>query len=145
MILSVKKPCIPAPRSLALAITLACAALTTHAGKPPQLEKPMAGPRATPLRVTWLYISPDTSSQKVDRVQIGREMVVAEHSGSWLRVYANTDIQEARQKDAPEFGRDEVPPPISGWMEARRCGHRNNAQRRPGADGRGGQSGVAGQ
>ncbi len=119
MILSVKKPCIPAPRSLALAITLACAALTTHAGKPPQLEKPMAGPRATPLRVTWLYISPDTSSQKVDRVQIGREMVVAEHSGSWLRVYANTDIQEARQKDAPEFGRDEVPPPISGWMEAK--------------------------
>jgi hypothetical protein len=41
----------------------------------------MAGPRATALRVTWLYISPDTSSQKVDRVQIGREMVVAEHSG----------------------------------------------------------------
>ena len=69
--------------------------------KPQQLEKPMAGPRATALRVTWLYISPDTSSQKVDRVQIGREMVVAEHSGPWLRVYANTDIQEAHQKDAP--------------------------------------------
>jgi hypothetical protein len=46
-------------------------------------------------------------------------MVVAEHSGPWLRVYANTDIQEARQKDAPQFGRDEVTPPISGWMEAK--------------------------
>jgi hypothetical protein len=79
----------------------------------------MAGPRATVLRVTWLYISPDTSSQKVDRVQIGREMVVAEHSGPWLRVYANTDIYEARLNDAPEIGHDEVPPPISGWMEAR--------------------------
>jgi hypothetical protein len=94
-------------------------ALPALAGKKPQLEKPMAGPRATPLRVTWLYISPDAASQKVDRVQIGREMVVAEKSGAWLRVYANTDIQEARQKDAPIVGHDEVTPPISGWMEAR--------------------------
>ena len=119
MIFSVMKLRIPAPRSLALALALACATLHALAAKPPQLEKPMAGPRATPLRVTWLYITPDPSSQKVDRVQIGREMVVAEHSGPWLRVYANTDIQEARQKDAPQFGRDEVTPPISGWMEAK--------------------------
>jgi hypothetical protein len=81
--------------------------------------KPMAGPRATPLRVTWLYISPDTGAQKVDRVQIGREMVVAEKSGPWLRVYANTDVQEIQdQRDAPLYGND-TPPPISGWMEAR--------------------------
>ena len=38
----------------------------------------MAGPRATALRVTRSMWPPDTSSQKVDRVQIGREMVVAE-------------------------------------------------------------------
>ena len=106
-------------RTPVLVLTLLCAALPAHAGKPRPDEKPMAGPRATPLRVTWLYISPDTSSQKVDRVQIGREMVVAEHSGPWLRVYANTDTQETRQKDAPEFGQDEVTPPISGWMEAK--------------------------
>ena len=79
----------------------------------------MAGPRATALRITWLYIAPDPASQKVDRVQIGREMVVAEKSGPWLRVYANTDIQEARQKDAPLFGHDETPPPISGWIESK--------------------------
>ena len=115
MILSVMKP-----RILAFILALACAAVPATADKKPsQQEKPMAGPRATALRVTWLYISPDKSSQKVDRVQIGREMVVAEHSGPWLRVYANTDIQEARQKDAPEFGHDEVTPPISGWMEGK--------------------------
>jgi len=79
----------------------------------------MAGPRATPLRITWLYISPDKGAQKVDRVQIGREMVMAEKSGPWMRVYANTDIVEARGKDAPEFGSDDTPPPISGWMEAK--------------------------
>ena len=58
-----------------------------------QLEKPLAGPRATALRVTWLYVAPDPSSQKIDKVQIGREMVVAEKSGPWMRVYANTDIR----------------------------------------------------
>ena len=120
MIFSVMNPRILAPRVLILSLALLCAALPALADKKqPQLEKPMAGPRATVLRVTWLYISPDTSSQKVDRVQIGREMVVAEHSGPWLRVYANTDIQEARQKDAPIFGHDETPPPISGWIEAK--------------------------
>ena len=57
----------------------------------------------------------------MDRVQPGRELVIAEKSGSWIRVYANTDIQESRQRDAPLIGspEDAAPPPISGWMEAR--------------------------
>lgn len=88
--------------------------------KPPQQIKPMAGPRATALRVTWLYISPDIHSQKVDKVQIGREMVIAERSGPWIRVYANTDIEEQHdQKDEPMIGSDESTPPISGWMQSK--------------------------
>ncbi|MFZ0744806.1 MAG: hypothetical protein WAM85_10390 [Terracidiphilus sp.] len=79
----------------------------------------MAGPRATVLRVTWLYVSPDKSAQKVDRVQIGREMVVAEKSGPWMRVYANTDIEEEHSSDQPIFGSNDTPPPISGWIEAK--------------------------
>jgi hypothetical protein len=113
------KPKNRTPRVLIFALALFCALPALADKKPEQQVKPMAGPRATALRITWLYIAPDRSSQKVDRVQIGREMVVAERSGPWLRVYANTDIQEARQKDAPEFGRDEVTPPISGWMESK--------------------------
>jgi hypothetical protein len=124
MIFPVMKPRIFVPtsafRALALGLALVFAALPALADKKPQQQvKPMAGPRATALRVTWLYISPDKTSQKVDRVQPGREMVVAEHSGPWLRVYANTDIEEVRDKDAPEFGHDETPPPISGWVEAK--------------------------
>jgi hypothetical protein len=102
----------------ALALGMICAALPLLAQEKPQI-KPMAGPRATALRVTFLYVSPDTTSQKVDRVQIGREMVVAEKSGPWIRVYANTDIEEVHTRDTPTFGRDETPPPISGWMEAK--------------------------
>jgi outer membrane protein assembly factor BamD (BamD/ComL family) len=53
-------------------------------------------------------------------VQIGRELVVAEKSGPWIRVYANTDAEELQdQRDVPLIGSDEVPPPVSGWMEAR--------------------------
>ena len=81
----------------------------------------MAGPRATVLRVTWLYISPDTSSQKVEKVQVGREMVVAEKNGAWMRVFANTDIAEQLSgKDTPMVGGKTItPPPISGWLEAK--------------------------
>src|SRR6201999_1944062 len=77
-------------RNAAAALAL-CAALSAFADKKPQLVKPMAGPRATALRVTWIYVSPDRGAQKVDRVQVGREMVMAEKSGPWMRVYANTD------------------------------------------------------
>jgi hypothetical protein len=104
---------------LAIALVLLCTASHAQAQKKSDIEKPMAGPRAAALRVSILYVAPDPSSQKVDRVQIGRELVVAEKSGPWLRVYANTDIEEARGKDAPVFGTNDTPPPISGWMEAK--------------------------
>ncbi len=107
-------------RLLTACLLSLCAATGAHADKKKdQLVKPLAGPRATALRVTSLYVSPDKSAQKVDRVQIGREMVVAEKSGPWLRVYANTDIEEEHTSDQPVFGASEIPPPISGWIEAK--------------------------
>ena len=79
---------------------------------------PARAPRS--CAITPLYISPDTGSQRVDKVQIGREMVVAEKSGPWMRVYANTDIEEQHNdRDTPMVGSDETPPPISGWMQAK--------------------------
>src|ERR1019366_9701355 len=114
------------PRNLALPILtfslalLFFAALPAFGDKKPKdtLQKPIAGPRATALRATALYVAPDPGSQRVDRVQIGREMVVAEKSGPWLRVYANTDIEEIQEsKDTPIIGSDTTPPPISGWMQ----------------------------
>jgi hypothetical protein len=104
----------------ALAFGLALFALPISAQKKKdQVQKPLAGPRATALRVSWLYVSADLQAQKVGRVQIGREMVVAEKSGAWLRVYANTDIEEEHSSDAPIFDTTETPPPISGWMQSK--------------------------
>jgi hypothetical protein len=108
--------------TLVCGIALLCALPPARADKkkPDQIVKPIAGPRAAALRVTTLYISPNTGSQKVDRVQIGREMVIAEKSGPWIRVFANTDIEEETSlKDEPMIGGDEATPPISGWMEAK--------------------------
>jgi hypothetical protein len=121
MILSVCNARISLSRSWFAGFALMCLALPIHADKKPQQQvKPMAGPRATVLEITNLYISPDTGSQKVSRVEIGREMVVAEKSGPWIRVYANTDIEEQMdQKDEPMVGSDETTPPISGWMQAK--------------------------
>ena len=101
------------------AFLLLCALPVCAQKKKDQIQKPMAGPRATALRVTWLYVSASTEAQKVDRVQPGRELVVAEKSGEWLRVYANTDIEEEHSEDQPIFDTSDVPPPISGWMQAK--------------------------
>ena len=88
--------------------------------KKDEIQKPMAGPRACALRATWIFVSPDTSAQKVDKVQPGREMVVAERSGPWLRIYANTDIELVQDKDTPLYGDDQAAtPPISGWVEGK--------------------------
>jgi outer membrane protein assembly factor BamD (BamD/ComL family) len=97
---------------------LSLTTLSATAQEKPQI-KPMAGPRATILRETPLYVEPDTSSQKVDRVQEGRELVVAETSGPWVRVFANTDIEEVDERDAPIYGKEAATPPISGWMQSR--------------------------
>ena len=121
MILHTMNPRLPALRALAFGLGIVCVVPAAHADKKPQQDvKPMAGPRATVLRVTWLYISPDTGSQKVEKVQVGREMVVAEKNGTWMRVFANTDIEEQHSdKDTPMVGEDTTPPPVSGWMEAK--------------------------
>lgn len=127
MILAVMKTRIPSIRALALVSALFCFALPATAEKKPELVKPIAGPRATALRVTWLYVTPNADSQKVDRVQPGRELVIAEKSGDWLRVYANTDIQEMREaSDTPIVGDDSTPPPVSGWMQAKGIVIENN-------------------
>ena len=107
--------------SISLALLISLPALCEQKPKKDQIVKPLAGPRAAALQVTWLYVSPDRGAQKVDRVQPGREMVIAEKSGPWIRVYANTDIVEVSQRDAPIIGseQDTAPPPISGWMEAK--------------------------
>jgi hypothetical protein len=71
--------------------------------------------RATVLHAANVYVAADPESQRVSLVTPGHEVVVVERSGPWVKVFANTDVEEdAEQK--PEFSDDENVTPASGWI-----------------------------
>src|SRR5271170_3571596 len=84
--------------------------------KPPPVP---AGTLGTAIRETILFVSADDTSQRLANIIPGREMVIVEKNGDWLRVFANTDIEESHAQDAPIFGAESAPPPISGWTKAK--------------------------
>ncbi len=74
--------------------------------------------RATVLHDAVVYVAPDDSSQKVAMVTPGHEMVVIDHNGPWVKVFANTDTPDQGDPDRePEFKSDDVPVPASGWVK----------------------------
>jgi len=74
------------------------------------------GSKATVVHVANLYVQADESADKVSSVTPGRELIVAEHSGKWLRVFANTDVEVVNEADVPVFGNETNAQPISGWI-----------------------------
>ncbi len=75
--------------------------------------------RATVLHEANVYISPDADAQKVSLVTPGHEVVVVERSGPWVRVFANTDVEEkADDADKTDFGDSDAEnvTPASGWI-----------------------------
>jgi hypothetical protein len=64
-----------------------------------------------------VYVDPDDSSQKVTELLPGHEMVIIQHNGPWVKVFANTDKPDEGDPDkTPEFGND-APVPDSGWVK----------------------------
>ena len=107
-------------RTFAAALPLLALAPLAAQKNKDQIVKPIAGPRAASLRIARLYVAADINSQSIERVQIGREMVIAERSGKWVRVFANTDVQELQDnRDEPLINNSETPAPVSGWMQDR--------------------------
>jgi outer membrane protein assembly factor BamD (BamD/ComL family) len=82
-------------------------------------DKPPSGPIATVLRNTSVFVQADTGSQRLDTITAGREMVIVEQNGPWVRVFANTDVQQNQAADAPVFGGESSTPPISGWVQGK--------------------------
>ncbi len=72
--------------------------------------------RATVLKVAEVYVAPDAESQKVSVVTPGHEVVITERSGPWVKVFANTDIEEEKAEDEPEFSVDPAVLPRAGWI-----------------------------
>ncbi len=75
--------------------------------------------RATILHDVNVYVAPDTDAQKVSLVTPGHEVVVIERNGPWVKVFANTDINDDANEDdrnKPEFSEDANVTPASGWI-----------------------------
>ncbi len=100
--------------------TLLCATLILFAatGAPCQKKElpPKNGTKATLVRNANLYVQPDESADRVSVVAPGRELVISERSGHWVRVFANIDAPESRKADEPVLDQGQQVIPISGWM-----------------------------
>src|ERR1700749_3023693 len=92
--------------------------LVVQGAAAPKSAPPSNGPKATVIRNTHLYVAPHTSSSRMAEITPGREMVVLEKNGPWVRVFANTDEETSRSQDAPVFGHEAAAVPVSGWMQA---------------------------
>ena len=75
--------------------------------------------RATLLHDANVYVASDADSQRVSLVTPGHEVVVIERSAPWVKVFANTDINDDANEDdhnKPEFSEDANVTPASGWI-----------------------------
>jgi hypothetical protein len=75
--------------------------------------------RATVLHDANVYVAADADAQKVSLVTPGHEVVVMERNGPWVKVFANTDVNDDANEDdhnKPEFGEDANVTPASGWI-----------------------------
>ena len=105
-------------RSLALLLLLASFPAFAQKKSKDTLSGYDRSARATVLHDAIVYVAPDDSSQKVAIVTPGHEMVVIDHNGPWVKVFANTDTPDQGDSDRePEFSSDDVPVPASGWVK----------------------------
>ncbi len=82
----------------------------------PQLQMPKNGTQATVIRVANLYVQADESADRGGQITPGRELIIVERSGKWLRVFANVDAPESRKADQPVMEENQQVTPVSGWM-----------------------------
>src|ERR1700760_2051978 len=74
---------------------------------------------ATVLHDANVYVASDADAQKISLVTPGHEIQIVERNGPWVKVFANTDINDDANEDdskKPEFNDDANVTPASGWI-----------------------------
>ena len=99
--------------SLLLIGTLSFARAQKDRQPQPTLPK---GTLAVVIHVTNLYVQPGVNSQRLTQVQPGREAVITEKNGKWVRVFANVDEGRSQEDQSTLLGPEHPPQPLSGWM-----------------------------
>ena len=97
-------------------VLLISAGLAMGQNRLPKYPMPRNGTLATLVREANLYANADDTAGPIATIQPGRELVIAEKNGKWLRVFANTDPPDTRESDRPEITDSSAAQPISGWM-----------------------------
>lgn len=103
-----------------IAVILLLAGGTAQAQR--KTKKDLAGydraARATVVHPAIVYLAAEDNASHLSEVLPGHEVVVMEHNGAWVRVFANTDVQDDQgEGDKPEFDTDENTTPESGWIK----------------------------
>ncbi len=104
-------------RRLLSLLALASLPVALHAQAKQHAARPLNGALATLIRPANLYVQPDASSSKLTTVAPGREVVVNDKNGPWVRVFANVDKQESMAIDEPELPDQAQALPLSGWIQ----------------------------
>lgn len=104
-------------RPLLLLLAIAAGTSFACAQKPfPGAPIPKNGTLATTVYTASLYSTADESGNRIADILPGRELVVVERNGKWLRVFANTDAPDTREADRPLLAPENEAQPISGWL-----------------------------
>src|SRR3984885_1417713 len=105
--------------SVAVALPLLTTAAWTQTKAQKRAQEYDKAARATVLHDANVYVAADADAQKVSLVTPGHEVVVIERNGPWVKVFANTDINDDANEDdhnKPEFSDDANVTPASGWI-----------------------------
>ena len=103
--------------AVSVLLVIASSAWAQKKGKGPLAGYDRAA-RATVVHPAIVYVSADDNAAHVSEVSPGHEVVVMERNGTWVRVFANTDIQDEQgEADKPEFGPEDTATPESGWIK----------------------------
>ena len=104
---------------VAVATLLATCAAVGQTKAQKQAQNYDKAARATVLHDANVYVAADADAQKVSLVTPGHEVVVVERNGPWVKVFANTDVNDDANEDdrnKPEFSDDANVTPASGWI-----------------------------
>jgi outer membrane protein assembly factor BamD (BamD/ComL family) len=100
----------------ALAAVLVCGTACAQKKPKDNLSGYDRSARATLVHPAIVYVEADDNAAHVAQVDPGHEVVVIEHNGGWVRVFANTDTPDQGGDDEPVFA-PEAPEPQSGWIK----------------------------
>ncbi len=104
---------------IAATLSLTAAAVAGQSRADRQAQNYDKAARFTVVHDANVYVAADADSQKISLVTPGHEVVIVERNGPWIKVFANTDINDNANEDdrnKPEFGEDANVTPASGWI-----------------------------